>query len=183
MGLTLVQRQAQLAASMASNAASDVGRVAAAADAMRNVAQQVLETASQAAEIAGQNEAHACKLFDTMREELRAKFDEDRVADETRRGQTETRLKALGSSIENLQKRMNEMNVPDVTVLANLEQNLQKKITESSVDAHVGLDQLSKRLDEQVKSKEVTASVLDNLVQKIDQLSENMTSVQTEMQR
>ena len=73
--------------------------------------------------------------------------------------------------------------MPDVTVLANLEQNLQRKITESSVDAHVGLDQLSKRLDEQVKSNEVTTSVLDSLVQKIDQLSENMTSVQAEMQR
>ena len=77
---------------------------------------------------------------------------------------------------------MKEMNVPDVIVLANLEQNLQRKITESSVDANVSLDQLSKRLDEQVKSNEVTASVLDNLVQKIDQLSENMTSVQAEMQ-
>ena len=38
MGLTLAQRQAQLAANIASSAASDVGRVAAIADAMRNVA-------------------------------------------------------------------------------------------------------------------------------------------------
>ena len=45
------------------------------------------------------------------------------------------------------------------------------------------LDQLSKRLDEQAKSNEMTASVLDNLVQKIDQLSENMSTVQAEMQR
>ena len=107
-------------------------------------------------------------MFETMRDELRAKFDEDCVADETRRGQVETRLTALGSSIESLQKRMEGMNVPDVNVLAKLEQNLQQKITENSVDAHVGLDQLSKRLDEQAKSNEVTASVLDNLVQKID---------------
>ena len=78
---------------------------------------------------------------------------------------------------------MEGMNVPDMNVLATLEQNLQKKITESSVDAHVGLDQLSKRLEEQVKSTEVTAWVLDNLVQKIDQLSQNMTSFQAEMQR
>ena len=90
---------------------------------------------------------------------------------------------ALGSSIEGLQKRMNELNVPDVTVLANLEQNVQRKITESFVDANVGLNPLPKRLYEQVKSNEVTASVLDNLVQKIDQLSENMSSVQAEMQR
>ena len=47
----------------------------------------------------------------------------------------------------------------------------------------MGLDQLSKRLDEQAKANEVTASVLDSLVQKIDQLSENMPSVQTDMQR
>ena len=95
----------------------------------------------------------------------------------------ETRLTALGSSIESLQKRMEGMNVPDVNVLANLEQNLQKKITESFVDTHVGLDQLTKRLDEEMKSNEVPASVLDNLVQKIDQLSENMSTVQAEMQR
>ena len=43
---------------------------------------------------------------------------------------------------------MNELNVPDVHLLAKLEQNSQQKITESFVDAHVGLDQLSKRLDE-----------------------------------
>ena len=42
---------------------------------------------------------------------------------------------------------------------------------------------MSKRLDEQAKSSEVTASVLDNLVQKIDQLSENFSSVQADMQR
>ena len=85
MELPLAQREAQLAANIASSAASDIGRVAAAADATRNVAQQALETASQAAETAGQSEAHARKLFDTMRDELHAKFDEDCVADETRR--------------------------------------------------------------------------------------------------
>ena len=42
----------------------------------------------------------------------------DHAADETRRGQTETQIIALGSSIESLQKRMNEMNAPDVNVLA-----------------------------------------------------------------
>ena len=57
--------------------------------------------------------------------------------------------------------------MPDVNLLAKLEQNLQQKITESSVDAHVGIDQLSKRLDEQAKSNEVAASVLDSLTQKL----------------
>ena len=120
--------------------ASDVGRVAAAADATRNIAEQAMETASHAVETTGQSEAHARKLFETMRDELRAKFDEDHVADETRHRQTETWIAALGSSIEGLQKRMYEMNVPDVNVVANLEQNLQRKTIESSVDANVDLD-------------------------------------------
>ena len=124
MGLTIAQRQAQLAANVAPTAASNVGRVTASADATCNVAQRALETTSQATKTSGQNEAHARELFAKLRDELRAKFDEDRVTDETRRGQVETRLTALGSSIKGLQKRMNELNVPDVTVLANLEQNL-----------------------------------------------------------
>ena len=128
MGLTIAQRQVQLAANIASTAASDVGRVAATADATRNVAQQAMEAASQAAETAGQSEARTHKLFETMRDELHEKFDEDRVANETRRGQVETQLTALGSSIESLQKRMEGMNVPDMNVLATLEQNLQKKL-------------------------------------------------------
>ena len=65
---------------------------------MRNVAQQALETASQAAESAGQSEAHARELFANLRDELRAKFDEDRVTDETWRGQMEAQITALGSS-------------------------------------------------------------------------------------
>ena len=65
----------------------------------------------------------------------------------------------------------------------NLEQNLQQKLTESSVDANVGLDQLSKRLDGQARSNEVTASVLESLTQKIDELSANFSSVQADMQR
>ena len=121
MGLTIAQRQAQLAANIASIAPSDVGRVAATANATRNVAQQALETASQAAESAGQSKTRACEMFDTLRDELRAKFAEDHVADEARRGQTETRITALGSSIEGLQKQMNELNILDVVVLAKLE--------------------------------------------------------------
>ena len=46
MGLTITQRQAQLAVEMASTAVSDVGRVAAMADAMRNVAEQALAASS-----------------------------------------------------------------------------------------------------------------------------------------
>ena len=87
MGLIIAQRQAQLAANIASTAASDVGRVAATADATRNVAQQALETASHTAISAGQSEAHAHELFANLRDELHAKFDEDRVTDEARRRQ------------------------------------------------------------------------------------------------
>ena len=156
MGLTIAQRQAQLAANVASTTASDVGRVTAAADATRNVAAaSVWKLRRKPQKTAGQSEV--CMLANCSpsfaRRAACAKFDEDRVTDETRRGQVETRLMALGSSIEGLQKRMNELNVPDVTVLANLEQNLQRKITESSVDANVGLDKLSKRLEEQVEIK------------------------------
>ena len=50
-------------------------------------------------------------MFDTLRDELHAKFAEDCVADEARRGQTETRITALGSSIEGVQKQMNELNI------------------------------------------------------------------------
>ena len=60
---------------MALSAASDVGRVAAAADATRNVAQQALETASQATETAEQSELRAHELYDALREELCPKFD------------------------------------------------------------------------------------------------------------
>ena len=42
------------------------------------------------------------------------------VGDETRPGQAETWMAALSSSIEGLQKRMDEMNVPDVNLLAKL---------------------------------------------------------------
>ena len=37
-------------------------------------------------------------------------------------------MAALGASIESLQKRMDEMNVPDVNILVNLEHNLQQKL-------------------------------------------------------
>ena len=220
-GLTIAQRQAQLAAQMASTAVSGVENVAASADATRNVAEQALATASHAAgSIEGivrkhvqrsqedtsravddivhrlatgmmaatagsieQSELPTRGLVDTLRDELRAKFAEDRAADEARRGQTETRLATLGSSIEGLQKQMNELNVPDVALLVKLEQNLQQKIAESSSDAHVGIEQVSKRLEEQSKTNEDTVSVLNSLAQKIDQLSGNFSTVQADLQR
>ena len=152
-------------------------------DATRNVAQQALETASQATESAGQSKTHTREMFDTLRDELRAQFTEHRVADEARRGQTETRITALGSSIEGLQKQMNELNILDVAVLAKLEYSLQQKTTESSIDAHVGIDQLLRRLDEQSKANEDTTSALNTLTQKIDELITSFSSVQADLQR
>lgn len=61
-----------------------------------------------------QSEQRTHGMVDTLHNELRAKVAEDRAADDARRRQTETRLATLGSSIEGLQKRMNELNVPDV---------------------------------------------------------------------
>lgn len=101
--------------------------------------------------------------------------------DEVRRGQTEMRLATLGSSIEGLQKQMNELNVPDVTILAKMEQSLQQQIAESTNDAHGGLEQLSKRLEEQSTANEVTASALNSLTQKIDQLSGSFSTVQADL--
>ena len=72
---------------------------------MRNVAEQVLAIASHAAGSVGQSKLRAREMVDTQQEELRVKFSEDCTADEARRGQTETRLTTLGSSIEGRQKR------------------------------------------------------------------------------
>ena len=58
---------------------------------------------------------------------------------------------------------MNKLNIPDVTILAKLEQSLQQKIAKINNDAQVGIDQLSKRLDVQAKSNEDIASALKTL--------------------
>lgn len=60
-----------------------------------------------------QSELHTRGMVDTLQDELRAKLAEDHVADEAKRRQTETQLSTLGSSIEGLQKRMNDLNIPD----------------------------------------------------------------------
>lgn len=72
-------------------------------------------------------------------------------------------LAALGSTIESLQKQMNELNSPDVTLLAKLEQNLNQKTAKSTSDAHVGIEQVSKSLDGQSKANEATVSALNSL--------------------
>ena len=52
------------------------------------------------------------------------------------------RLSTLGSNIASLQKQMNELKIPVVTLQTKMEQSLQQKIAESTSDAHVGLEQL-----------------------------------------
>ena len=69
---------------------------------------QALEAASQAAETARQSEAHSRKLFETMQDELCAEFDEDRVADESRRGQVETRVTALERALKIFKNKWKE---------------------------------------------------------------------------
>lgn len=125
---------------MTSTAISGIENIAALADTTRNVAEQVLATASHAAgpiegiirkhvqrlqkdtsksvddivhrlatrmmaataRFVEQSELRTCGIVDTLRDELRAKFAEDHAVDEARCRQTETRLDALGSSIEGL---------------------------------------------------------------------------------
>ena len=194
VGLTIAQRQAQLAAQIASSAASGVSHVAAATDATRNVAEQVLATAEQTARsIEGIVHEHISKLqadtsrtvddvahhlatqltaaasgsversesrtrsmVDTLREELRAKFNEDHAAEELRRRQAETRMTTLTANVENLQKRINELQIPDMSMLAGMEQNLQKQMAENTVNTSVEMAQLTKKVEEQSCNNEVT---------------------------
>ena len=118
-----------------------------------------------------------------LREELRAKFNEDHAAEEMRRGQAETRMTLLTENVENLQKRINELQVPDLNMLASVEQNLQKQMAENSVNASIEVAQLTKKVEEQTCNNEVTVKVLDSLTQKIDQLSGNLSTIQADLQR
>ena len=52
------------------------------------------------------------------------KISEDQADEERRGGQAETWLTVLSANVENLQKRMNELQIPDVNLLAKMEQNL-----------------------------------------------------------
>ena len=221
VGLTITQRQAQLAAQIASSAASGVSHVAAATDATRNVAEQVLATAEHTAgSIEGivrehisksqadtsravddvahrlatqltaaasgsveRSESRTRSMVDTLREELRAKFSKDHAAEELRRGQAETRMTMLTANVENLQKRINELQIPNMNMLASMEQNLQKQMAENTVNASIEVAQLTKKVEEQSCNNEVTVKLLDSLTQKIDQLSGNLSTVQADLQR
>ena len=114
-------------------------------------------------------------MVDTLGEELRAKFNEDHAAEEIRRGQVETWMTLLIENVENLQKRINELQVPDLNMLASVEQNLQKQMAENSVNASIEVAQLTKKVEEQSCHNEVIVNVLDSLTQKIDQLSGNLS--------
>jgi hypothetical protein len=62
-------------------------------------------------------------------------------------------------------------------------QNLQKQMAENSVNASIEVAQLTKKVEEQSCKNEVTVKVLDNLTQKIDQLSGNLSTIQADLQR
>ena len=49
----------------------------------------------------------------------------------------------LSANVENLQKRMNELKISDVNLLAKMKQNLQQQIAENTVDASVGMEKLT----------------------------------------
>ena len=85
-------------------------------------------------------------MVDTLREELLAKFSGDHAAEELRRGQAEMRMTTLTANIENLQKRINELQVPDMNMLASMEQNLQKQMAENTLNASIEVAQLTKKV-------------------------------------
>ena len=113
------------------------------------------------------SESRTRSMVDMLREELRAKFNEDHAAEEMRRGHAETRMTLLTENVENLQKRINELQVPDLNMLASVEQNLQKQMAENSVNASIEVAQLTKKVEEQSCNNEVTIKVLDGLTPKI----------------
>ena len=89
----------------------------------------------------------------------------------------------LIENVENLQNRINELQVPDLNMLASVEQNLQKQMAENSVNASIEVAQLTKKVEEQTCNNEVTVKVLDSLTQKIDQLSGNLSIIQADLQQ
>ena len=206
VGLTIAQRQAQLAGQIASSVASGVSHVAVATDATRNVAKQALTTAEQtagsieeivyehisrsqvdtsravddvvhrlatqltAAASGSVERSESCthSMVDTLREELRAKFNEDHAAEEMLRGQAETRMTVLTANVENRHKKINELQVPDLSMLASMEKNLQNQMAVNTVNASIQVAQLTKKVEEQSCNNEAIVKLLDSLTQKID---------------
>ena len=129
------------------------------------------------------SESRMRSMVDTLREELRTKFNEDHAAEELQCKQAETRMTILTANVKNLQKRINELQIPDMSMLASMEQNLQKQMTENIVNASIEVAQLTKKVEEQSCNNEVAVKVLDSLTQKIDQLSGNLSTIQADLQQ
>ena len=149
-------------------------------DVVHRLATQLTVAASGNVE---RSESRTGSVVDTLHEELRAKFNKDHAAEELRRGQAETRMTTLTANIENLQKRINELQILDMSMLASMEQNLQKQMAENAVNTLAEVAQLTKKVEEQSCNNEVIVKVLDSLTQKIDQLSGNLSMVQADLQR
>ena len=149
-------------------------------DVAHRLATQLTAAASGSVE---RSESCMHSMVDTHREELSAKFSKDHAAEELRRGQGETRMTTLTANFENLQKRINELQIPDMNMLASMEQNLQKQMAENIVNASIEVAQLTKKVEEQSYNNEVIVKLLESLTQKIYQLSGNLSRVQADLQR
>ena len=143
-------------------------------DVAHRLATQLTAAASGSVE---RSESRTRSMVDTLRKELHAKFSEDHAAEELRRGQAETRMTTLTAIIKNLQKRINELQIPDMSMLASIRQNLQKQMAENTVNTSVEVAQLTKKVEEQSGNNEVTVKLLDSLTQKVDQLGGNLSMV------
>ena len=149
-------------------------------DVAHRLATQLTAAASGSVE---RSESRTRSMVDTLREELRAKFNEDHAAEEMRRGQAETRMTVLTANVENLHKKINELQVPDLSMLASMEKNLQNQMAANTVNASIEVAQLTKKVEEQSCNNEATVKLLDSLTQKIDQLSGSLSTVQADLQR
>ena len=66
-------------------------------DVMHRLATQLIAAASGSVE---RSESRTRSMVDTLRKELRAKFNENHAAEEMRRGQAETRMTVLTANVE-----------------------------------------------------------------------------------
>ena len=94
------------------------------------------------------SESRTRSMVDMLRGELRAKFNEDHAAEKLQRGQAETRMTVLATNVENLHKKINELQVPNLSMLASMEKNLQNQMAANTINASIEVAQLTKKVEE-----------------------------------
>ena len=129
------------------------------------------------------SEAQTREIVQGLREELQRKFNEDRVAEDTRRGQLDIRLNELSAGIEQLNVRMNENQPMSETVIHGVERGLQQQIHDRAMESQNVVQQLSQKVDVQSKSMEDTAVAVRNLLLQLEELNKNFGSVQADIAR